>query len=505
MKIIGLRKEKAAILIAVILPVFGAAILACPQSPADFYAIEVVLNKPGVGYDLSKLAEMEGIVDVDYGLWTYSAYVYRSHYDDKLVVVVSEQGLKYAVVRVDEEPTVVVRINGLNITLEQLADNIEDVKDKIEWSVEQLRLPEGGGFVFAKSVDDAEVNVFVIEFEDDDEGAVVKVGLLTRNVKVVDDKLAVKIESEVAALLENIGLPQFKKLLKTSLIKGSLAKEAPQQEKYLAVRIQAPLREEVATTTVVHVCNIEYSDKELNVSELAMDKAEELGWNVRIRKISKDCLGFAMTKNVGTARLLVEGKGCGGKVFLFLQVVGVDELDETILSEFEVLKAIGLGEELVSRNSFEKIEETTGFKLVPAFNVSEKDIKEALKVELEWLLEQGVIGGLSEEDIEDIVSASKLGYAGWNSRLVWSDGKWIPYSSMEGAMVLRCVGVPPKFFFPEEEYGLSVPEGRQVTPSPYGKNGLYRAAVYLASSALVAALVAVAAYLYVRKKLPVER
>lgn len=55
---------------------------------SDLAAIEVVLNNPGVSYDITRLALMEGVKKIDYA---YEAYAYKSHYDKHLVVIVSIQ------------------------------------------------------------------------------------------------------------------------------------------------------------------------------------------------------------------------------------------------------------------------------------------------------------------------------------------------------------------------------------------------------------------------------
>ena len=123
-----------------ILALSGALSLAC-YSPADAYAVEVVLNKPGVSYNLSKLAGVECVVAVSY-FGSYAAYAYKSHYDDRLVVVVSKQGLKHANVQaLGDEPVAVVSVKGLNVSLEQISNNIEKAGDERGWRVERVPLP----------------------------------------------------------------------------------------------------------------------------------------------------------------------------------------------------------------------------------------------------------------------------------------------------------------------------------------------------------------------------
>ncbi|RLF02252.1 MAG: hypothetical protein DRJ59_04085 [Thermoprotei archaeon] len=499
---LGIKDMVLVVALVIALILSGFSVLAC-YSSASPYAVEVVLNKPGVVYDLSKLAGMESAASVDY-FGAYSAYVYRSHYDDRLIVVVSEQGLKYANVKIPaNEPVITFVIKGLDINPKQISDNIEKVRGELGWSVKTPSIPSGKGivFVFTKTIGDAEVKVFlgIFELAEEEEGGkgyTVKLGLLVRKAEEISDELASKIKLEIERLLDKIELSQFKELLKINLVKGSLLRSPPEQEKYLAVRIQIPLKLEVTTTTV-HTCSI---SGRFNISELRFETAENLGWSVWVKRDTEDnYVGFAMSKNLGYATLYVEGKGKDNELYLSLRVEGVSSLSDAILSEFKkVFKAVGLGEDLVGKCSFEKFEESRG-RFVPAYDIGEEDIRKALRTELKWLSERGVISGLSEDDIEDIVSTAKLGYAGWNSRLVWSEGKWVPYSSTEGAMVLRCVRAPPSFFMLEEE--VNEPAVESPGQASYD---LFPTALYLTVSVVMALLAGAAAYLIARRSLPVE-
>ena len=510
----GVKDRVLAVALATALILSGFSVLAC-YSSADSYAVEVVLSKPGVKYDLSKLAGMEGVASVEY-FGSYSAYAYRSRYDDRLVVVVSEQGLKYASVETPaNEPVTALVVKGLDVNPKQISDNVEKARAELGWSVETPPAPggKGIGFVFTKTIDGVEVRVFLgvlepAEEEGGGKGYTVKLGLLVR-AEEISDELASKIKLEIESLLDKIGLPQLKELLKTALVKGSLpgTRKPPEQEKYLAVRIQIPLKLKNVTTTTVHACSI---GGRFNVSDLRFEVAENLGWSVWVKRVAENhyYVGFAMSKSLGYATLYVEGKGRDNELYLSLRVEGVSSLSDAVLGEFKkVFKAVGLGEGLVSKCSFEKFEETRGSPLAPAYNIGEEDIRKALRAELKWLVENGVISGLSEDDVEDIVSAAKLGYAGWNSRLVWSEGRWVPYHSTEGAVVLRCVGAPPSFFMLEEEVNKPVVESPgQASGSGLagGSYDLSSTALHLAVSVAVALLAGATAYLIARRSLPVE-
>lgn len=81
-------------------------------------------------------------------------------------------------------------------------------------------------------------------------------------------------------------------------------------------------------------------------------------------------------------------------------------------------------------------------KLVEAVDVKRKefDFKSAMRIEIEWLRAKGVIRGITDEDIKGISEAVKAGNAGWNSRVVFDDGRWQPYYETKNPLLLRAKG-----------------------------------------------------------------
>ncbi len=358
--------------------------LAC-FSPADPYAIEVVLNKPGISYDLSKLAGLEGVSEVEH-FAARVAYAYRSHYDSRLIVVVSEQKLKY-------------------------------------------------------------------------------VGAYATGSKALANILA----------------------------RG-------QAEEYVAVRIQLPLKYEVVTVTV-HACSINYSREGLSVLGIRFENAKKLGWIVSVRRSLKDkSVSFTMSKWLEEIVLRAEGEGREDRLRLSLKVKGAKDLTSAMLGEFkEAFKAAGLPESLVDECAFKRSEEPRESRLVPAYEIGEEELKEALKVELRWLSEIGAISGLSGDDVEATASAAKLGYAGWNSRLVWSGSEWIPYFKLKGAILLKCVAPPPEFVIEAGAGEQLAPPGPGTPAGPTWAAKLGRL-TYILLAALAVAVVVIALILLLRRR-----
>jgi hypothetical protein len=79
------------------------------------------------------------------------------------------------------------------------------------------------------------------------------------------------------------------------------------------------------------------------------------------------------------------------------------------------------------------------------YNVSDAEARRVLQKEAERLLEMGVLRGVSREDIEAIVSCARLGYAGWDTRIVYEDGYWKPFNQTRLYRPLSACTVPLTF------------------------------------------------------------
>jgi hypothetical protein len=90
----------------------------------------------------------------------------------------------------------------------------------------------------------------------------------------------------------------------------------------------------------------------------------------------------------------------------------------------------------------------------PVFNFTDEEAKEALKTELEWLSNTGIVKCLTGENIREIKNTTKVGYAGYNSRIFYEDGKWIPYSESENPQMVR---VKALCSFSLEGIGIQIP------------------------------------------------
>lgn len=59
------------------------------------------------------------------------------------------------------------------------------------------------------------------------------------------------------------------------------------------------------------------------------------------------------------------------------------------------------------------------------------DWTQAMQMELGWLVDQSIITGLTETDLQEIGSGVGSWYAGWDYRIVYENGDWLPYNETQ--------------------------------------------------------------------------
>lgn len=135
---------------------------------------------------------------------------------------------------------------------------------------------------------------------------------------------------------------------------------------------------------------------------------------------------------------------------VYIAIYGQKELSEEKRAEIKELFSV-LGISCVLENiKFEKRVTSMPEGVVDPYTFN---FKEALRVEIEWLKENGILG-ISDEDIEEIVKVAERGKAGYNSHIGWyetKDGKyaWIPYYESKDAKLLKCTAEPLAYRLPK--------------------------------------------------------
>ncbi len=207
----------------------------------------------------------------------------------------------------------------------------------------------------------------------------------------------------------------------------------------LSVRIQFPLR--WTGTPGGSEVDIELSTN-IDINSLDIDKAKDLSWD--IPSIKSDLTHYRGGKDGIAVEILPAGwseeiEKTTAKFHMSNATLPLAE--ETVDEIVSLLAGIGFYENRAAASeAFETAAKeylTTGSELVPAINIDpdEFDWGKAIGVELRWLVEKGVIKGLSEADIKEISSVCRRGTAGNNGRIIFKGGQWLPYSES---------GHPPK-------------------------------------------------------------
>ena len=90
-----------------------------------------------------------------------------------------------------------------------------------------------------------------------------------------------------------------------------------------------------------------------------------------------------------------------------------------------------------------------------------------MKIELDWLATNKIIIGITEEDTAEIAEVVETGLAGWNARIIYDNGKWLPYNQTDNPMLFRdadCGGFDPEIL-PGNEQTIVLPGPSSVEPA----------------------------------------
>lgn len=149
------------------------------------------------------------------------------------------------------------------------------------------------------------------------------------------------------------------------------------------------------------------------------------GWSI----LTYEALGFEARYKEEQVVVLSKLLDPPISTLLFIRTRGkIDiETEESILSLLS--KVFYLDESDIQRVEVElaNMGEVEMVEFEPIFDFTDDRAGEALRTELTWLSDKGIIEGLSGEDIWEISEKVKVGCAGVNDRLIYKDGGWISY------------------------------------------------------------------------------
>jgi hypothetical protein len=198
-----------------------------------------------------------------------------------------------------------------------------------------------------------------------------------------------------------------------SLVPGS-------DEQYLTVRVDSPLVSLVENETV---CSL---SKELtSIPQVDFDAMVADGWYVEfLGNVSDEGYKAYVEWREGTSALIrVYMHTAGGSLYIDLITYSgsadvMNRVTEFASKYFNPSIEVAPEDITCSVNEYPVLQ--------PKY--SEQVVKEALEYELRWLRHVGVINGLGDDDIDEIIEVASLGNAGWNSRIVYTGSGWMTYS-----------------------------------------------------------------------------
>lgn len=209
--------------------------------------------------------------------------------------------------------------------------------------------------------------------------------------------------------------------------------------KGFSVRLQVP----------TELVNISYpqirieieSQKELLLNSLI----ESLGYEIKGRVLERKIKAELIKGNISIAvwNIKTDGKLHSGVQIIILNGTLTPELEKELAS---IVLSFGAGEEAWN-NRKTTTQIVKSMDLVPSVNVDINvfDFSEAMKTELVWLRDNKIISGLTDADTNEIVKEAGRGTAGYNSRIVYFNGSWLPYFRTENPLLrvgIGCDGFP---------------------------------------------------------------
>jgi hypothetical protein len=205
--------------------------------------------------------------------------------------------------------------------------------------------------------------------------------------------------------------------------------------RHISVKIQIPTKDVHRSMPYVRIRLIE----DVNAAVLDINTSTGLGWGFEVSGGWRTTEGggyhnmksYSLRKGDIRIDVMPAGRGSLEKTDVCVTVNNVTSLSEGAKDEItDVLVAIGFFEptDIIDDTAIaSNIREWDDLESAIGIAADDFDFGYAMETELERLRGVGVIVGLTDTDVDEIASASVRGAAGYNSRIVYEDGEWIPY------------------------------------------------------------------------------
>ena len=210
--------------------------------------------------------------------------------------------------------------------------------------------------------------------------------------------------------------------------------------KHLSIRIQVP-------TEDVHR-SVPYIETELtedvNAAALNIEACADLGWDSKVsgsgRWTTEDgerhtMKIYSLQKGDILIKVMPAERTSQEETDVSVTVNNATSMSDGVKDEItDVLVAIGFFEsaDIIDDTAIvSDIRKWDDLESAIGIAADDFDFSAAMKTELEYLIDNGVITGLIAGDVDEIAAVCVRGTAGFNSRIVYDDGAWIAYHETE--------------------------------------------------------------------------
>lgn len=260
----------------------------------------------------------------------------------------------------------------------------------------------------------------------------------------------------------------------------TLSKNSP---KYISIRVESPIIY-VNKTLVSYEGHLTVSNVSVDMNEIR-EIAKDLGWIIEISGNRSVFKGY-LQKVIDDVKVKIFLTIMSNEALMDVYIESYHEIKEYVIKSVNTFLS-----KLIKTDTFLKLEKKESVIKNPTPKVSEDILKDALAYELKWLKDIGVVTGFTDKDISDVISVAKPRYAGWNDRLIYYNGKWLPYSQavpyIENATLIKFTGCG--WVYPLENIPQQPPE---FSPTSTATPLLTRANEYLAILIVIGIALAVA-------------
>ena len=226
------------------------------------------------------------------------------------------------------------------------------------------------------------------------------------------------------------------------------------EDRYLSVKIQIPTKYVHRSVPYIRIGLTE----DVYTAALDIEACADLGWGAEVSGSGswttddgerRTMRSYSLRKGDIQIEVMPAERTSQEKTDVHVTVNNATSLSEGAKDEItDVLVAIGFFEsaDIIDDTAIvSDIREWDDLESAISVAADDFDFGTAMKTELGYLRDEGMVVGLTDEDVDEIASASVRGTAGFNSRIVYEDGGWIPYRETGNPILMRlgdCGGFP---------------------------------------------------------------